>query len=53
MEKFLIGDVNRQQCVVDEGSKPRRQALVGRLYDFRIQSVELRQLVISVGLCIS
>jgi len=53
MEKFLIGDVNRQQCVVDEGSKPRRQALVGRLYDFRIQSVKLRQILISVGLLFS
>ena len=38
IEKFLIGDVNRQQCVANEGSKPRLTALVGRLYDFRIQS---------------
>ena len=50
MEKFLIGDVNRQQCVVNEGSKPRLQALLGRLYDFRIQSVQLRQILTSVGL---
>ncbi|MFJ4547396.1 hypothetical protein ACIP1X_27910, partial [Pseudomonas sp. NPDC088885] len=50
MEKFLIGDVNRPQCVVNGGSKPRPQALVGRLYDFRIQSVHMRQIVISVGL---
>jgi len=50
LKNFLIGDVNRPQCVANEGAKPRRQALVGRLYDFRIQSVYLRQIVISVGL---
>ena len=40
MEKFRIGGVNRHQYVADGGSKPRPQALVGRLYDFRIQSAK-------------
>lgn len=51
-KKLHIGTVNAVLLPLNSGSRPRLMALVGRLYRLWVQSANMRQILISVGLLI-
>jgi hypothetical protein len=53
MSNSHIGEVNETLLLANGGSRPGFQPLMGRLYPFAIQSANMRQILISVGLSIS